>query len=327
MRPGEGAMQARREILEWARQGRIAAGGLRRALELGGALPGADAWRAFLDRMFLFLGAALLGAGVIFFFAFNWDEIGRFGKFALAQAPIVAALAVLWKLDLDRPAARAALVAAALFAGALFALIGQTYQTGADTFELFAVWAAAILPWALVGRFAVLWIVWLALVNLAASLYFLTFPGVFGLLFSPQAMAWLLFGVNVAALAAWEAAATRLAWLRGRWAPRLIVLACGIPVTALAVAALFESSRTSAWALPAWLAWIGALYGVYRHVLKDLFMLAAGALSAIVVATTLLSRGLTFRDGGAFLLLGVAVIGLSAAAGYWLRQVAREIDA
>lgn len=319
-------MHARREILEWAEQGRIAAAGLRRALELAEVLPGAAEWRGFLDRLLLFLGAVLLGAGILFFFAFNWNELGRFGKFALAQAPIVAALAVLWKLGLDRPGGKAALLVAALATGALFALIGQTYQTGADTFELFAVWAAATLPWALVGHFAALWVLWLVLVNVAASLYFHTFPGVFGVLFGPEPLAWLLFALNGAALVAWEAAARRLDWARGRWAPRLVALAAGVPVTALAVMALLEGSRTSGWAIPAWLAWTGVLYVAYRLAVKDLFMLAGGALSVIVVATTLLARGLSFRDGGAFLVLALAVIGLSAAAGFWLRGVAKDFE-
>ena len=48
-------------------------------------------------------------------------------------------------------AGKAALLAASLFVGALLALIGQIYQTGADTFEMFAAWAALILPWVLVG--------------------------------------------------------------------------------------------------------------------------------------------------------------------------------
>ena len=51
---------------------------------------------------------------------------------------------------------------AALLVGALLALVGQTYQTGADTFELFAVCAAAILPWVLVACFPTLWVLWLA---------------------------------------------------------------------------------------------------------------------------------------------------------------------
>ncbi|MBM4270031.1 MAG: hypothetical protein FJ144_26085 [Deltaproteobacteria bacterium] len=62
-------MRARDDILEWAAQGRIAPGDLRRALEVGEALPTADEWRGFLDRLFLFLGAVALATSVVFFLA------------------------------------------------------------------------------------------------------------------------------------------------------------------------------------------------------------------------------------------------------------------
>jgi uncharacterized membrane protein len=156
-------MQGRSEILEWTEDGRIAARDLRRALELAGALPDAGAWRQFLDRLLLFAGTVLVAAGLIFFLAFNWHDLGRMAKFAMVEVVLVAALAAVWRFGVEHIAGKAALLGAALFTGALFALIGQTYQTGADTFELFAVWALAVLPWALVARFPALWLFWLLL--------------------------------------------------------------------------------------------------------------------------------------------------------------------
>jgi uncharacterized membrane protein len=319
-------VQPRSEILDWAGQGRIADGKLRRALEIGAVLPTAGEWRAFLDRLLLFLGAALLCAAVIFFFAFNWSALGRFAKFALVQAPLLIALAVAWRIGLERLAGKVALLAASLLAGALLALIGQTYQTGADTFELFAAWAVAILPWVLVARFAALWIVWLLLLNLAAILYYQTFPTFLGVMFGPEPVGWVMFALNTAALAFWEAGAwSGLAWLRERWGPRLVALASGGPVTMLALLAIFASSRSAA-AIAAWLIWIGAVYAVYRHSVKDLFMLAGAALSVIVIVTALLARQMSGirAEAGVFLFIGLAVIGMSAAAGFWLRRIAAE---
>ncbi len=166
---------SRNDILDWAEQGRIAPQKLRAALELGAVLPTADEWRCFLDRMLLFMGVVLIAAGVIFFFAFNWQEMGRLAKIGPVEVLILGALGLLWRLGLERAAGKASLLAASLLVGALLALIGQIYQTGADSYELFAVWAAAILPWALLWRLPALWILWLALLNLAVSLYFLTF--------------------------------------------------------------------------------------------------------------------------------------------------------
>lgn len=317
---------ARDEILDWSDQGRIAPGKLRAALEAGGALPTADQWRGFLDRVLLYMGAVLLGAGVIFFFAFNWQELGRTAKFALVQAPILVALAITWKLGLERAAGKAALLAAALVVGALLALVGQTYQTGADTWELFAAWAAAILPWVLLARFPALWIFWLLIANVALTLYFTTF-GFWGALFAPEKLLWLLFGLNTAALAVWEGlAAAGVAWLRERWSLRILGFASGGMATALAVFHIVDWGRGITWGVPAWFLWIAAAYAAYRHRTRDLFMLAGGVLSVTVVTATFLAKHMKFNDAGSLLFIGLVVIGISAAGGWWLKQVANEED-
>jgi uncharacterized membrane protein len=74
----------------------------------------------------------------------------------------------------------------------------------------------------------------------------------------------------------------------------------------------------------AYLAWLGAMYFWYRRVRPDLFMLAGGVLSLVVVVTVFLSHHLLGRDATAgFLLIGLVVIFLSAGGAVWLRSVAR----
>lgn len=318
--------QARDEILDWVEQGRIAPGRLRAALEAGAVLPTSNEWRGFVERLLLWLGVVSLAAGLIFFLAYNWQDLGRTAKLALAQAAIVIALAFVWRLGLDQAAGKAALLAAALLVGALLALIGQIYQTGADTFELFAAWAAAIVPWVLLGRFPALWILWLALVNLALPLYFLTFGILWGMLFAPEKLLWLLFGLNTVALAAWEAAAAAgISWLRERWSVRILASASGAFVTALALYDIVDWRESSRLGVPVWLAWLAAAHFCYRRRIRDIFVLAGGVLSAIAVASTFLARHLVKGDPAfAFLLIGVIVIGMSAAGGWWLKNVANE---
>jgi uncharacterized membrane protein len=316
--------QARGRILEWAEQGRIAAGGLRRALELAEALPRGAQWRAFLDRLLAFMGGTMLAAAVVFFFAYNWQDLGRLAKFALAEAPLALALAIVWRVGLERLSGEAALFVAALLVGALLALVGQVYQTGADTFELFAAWALAILPWVLIGRSAVLWTLWLLLANLACAFYFRVMPGILGFAFSPERQLWSLFALDTLALAAWElAGAYGMEWLRARWAPRLVATASGAFATALAVIAVL-SRQASDWNFVAWLAWLAAAYFAYRHWRKDLYVLAGGAFSVIVVTVAFLADKLPMRGAGELLFSAVVVIGLSAIAGYWLRRLAAE---
>jgi len=318
----------RRIILHWAEQGHIAGSDLPRALALAEVLPSREMWRRFLDRLLLWMGTVLVAAGVIFFLAYNWKDIGHFAKFSMVEVLVVVALLFVWRLGLDRSGGKAALFGASLFLGALLALIGQTYQTGADTFELFGVWAAMILPWVLLGRLAALWLLWLTLVNLTIILYFQAFPSVFGLLFSTERVLWVLFAFNTAALAAWEAAAAcGIAWVSRRWVPRFVATASGGCVTALAMIQIVEWGDagiwTIPWAIPAWLAWLGATWAVYRHATKDLFMLTAGVFSAIIVVATFFGH-LADGDPGGFLLVGLIVIAMSAVGGMWLNNVAEE---
>jgi uncharacterized membrane protein len=325
---GSAPMSARRDILAWVGQGAIAPDDARRALAVGGALPTAGEWRRFIEQLLLWLGTVLLAAGVAFFVAYNWAALGRFAKIGLVEGLLLATLAfVVWK-GLDRVTGKAALLGASVLVGALLALVGQIYQTGADTFELFAAWGLAILPWALVGRLSALWILWLAIANLAIVLYYTTFGGLFGILFAPDRLLWVLFAFDTAALVAWEALArSGLDWLGGRWAPRLLATASGGLVTALAVGDVVHWTDAPELGLPVWALWLGAAYLVYRRLTRDVYVLAVGACSVIVVVTTFLVWRAAIHEAGGLLLIGLVIIGLSAAAARWLRGVAAEEDA
>ncbi|HJX29040.1 MAG TPA: DUF2157 domain-containing protein [Thermoanaerobaculia bacterium] len=316
----------RQILFEWAEQGNLPPENLRRALRSTGALPSAAGWRHFIERLLLWIGTVMVAAGVIFFFAYNWEDLGRFAKFGLVEALIVASLVLVWRLSLERAAGKAALLAAALLVGALLALVGQIYQTGADTFELFTAWALSILPWVLLGRFPALWMLWLGIVNLAVLLYDRTFPGVFSLL-GPDPSLWLLFALNTAALLVWEALdRAGVSWLRERWAPRLLATASGILITSLAVIDLVGHAHEEDWGAPVWLVWMALALFVYRRWIRDLFVLAAAVLSAIVVIASFFGDLLQLDDDAtfSFLVIGLLVIGLSAAGGWWLKRVASE---
>lgn len=48
-------------------------------------------WWLWIQRGLLFLGGTLALAGVIFFFAFNWERLPSFGRFAIIQAGLWSA--------------------------------------------------------------------------------------------------------------------------------------------------------------------------------------------------------------------------------------------
>ncbi|HEV2745702.1 MAG TPA: DUF2157 domain-containing protein [Allosphingosinicella sp.] len=313
----------RSEVLEWLDSGRVVPGRETEVLRAAGLVPTPADWQAFLGQLALWLGTVALAASVIFFFAFNWDDLGRFAKFGLVQAAIVAGLLVCWRADLDGMVGKAVLLLLSLLVGALLALTGQVYQTGADTFELFAWWALLILPWVLIGRFSPLWLLWLALLNLAVLLYFALFS-------NGETLLWMLFALNGLALVAVEGA-RRLdcSWLRDSWTPRLVAMASAGAATALMLWTIMGGGDGfGLLAALAYFAWLAGLYAWYRRARPDLFMLAAGLLSLIVTVAAFLSRHMLEGGGGAgFLFIGLVVIGMAAGGAVWLKTVAGEQQA
>lgn len=321
----------RDEIVGWIRWGSIPGARYDDALRVAGVIPSPAEWRVFMKRVLMLLGAAMLAAGAVYFIAANWQALGRHAKFALVEAALVIAVgASLWR-GIDSLAGRAALFVAAVLMGVLLALVGQVYQTGADTFELFAAWAVAIVVWVAVARQGALWLLLLAIVNLAIVLYFKSrFGRGFGvdtILFGSEAGLWYAFALDAIALVVWEwQGALRGGWLAARSAPRAIAVVAGGIVTWLL--AWHLAARDFGGFGPTWLAyaaWIAAMYWAYRVRTRDLFMLSGTVLSLVVIVTFALGRPV-LKDGGAFgfLLIGIILIVCGAAGGYWLRQVSES---
>lgn len=125
------------------------------------------AWQRWALRALLLLAGLHLAAGVIFFFAYNWDALPAMAKFAILEAGILFACLPLFVNGGRRWLYEGGLVAASLLTGVLFAVIYQVYQTGADAWELFLTWSLLILPWSLASRSTIQWGLW-SLVSLTA---------------------------------------------------------------------------------------------------------------------------------------------------------------
>lgn len=330
-------MEKQIEVLDWIAQGHVAHGSESDALALSGFFPTTRQWRRFIDQMLLWCGVIALGAALIFFLAYNWQAMGRFAKFAIAEAAVLLSLFACWRFSLSSVAGKASLLLASLFVGALLALVGQTYQTGADTYELFSAWAMATLAWVVLAQLGALYLFWLVLMNLAVLLYLQVFGGFWGMLFSTNTQIWSLFVLNTAALVVWEFAAWRgVQHLRERWSVRLLATASGVLITTLVLNGIFEDSyrlksggylRLLA-AFSVYLVWLLVGFLVYRKYLKDLFVLAASVLSLIVSANALVGRMvLHHSEAGGFLLVGLLIIASSAWGGIWLKKVAKEMQA
>ena len=136
----------------------------------------AHLWARWAMVMLMAFGAALVLTGIVFFFAFNWASIPDLAKLAVIEAGIVLSALGAWVLPAESLPGRLLLMAASVLTGVFLAVFGQIYQTGADVWQLFALWAGLITLWTLIGRFLPLWVLWLGLINLAFYLWWDSTP-------------------------------------------------------------------------------------------------------------------------------------------------------
>ncbi len=161
-------MDLRLAVYELAAQHQLDASAMQRLQQCAGLHREPAGLSVWLLRGVAILAAALGGFGIILWVAANWETFGRFGRFALLQGFfVVMCLGALW-----RPAARSPLCLLAWLAiGGLFAYFGQTYQTGADPWQLFALWAVLSAPLCWSARSDVLWTPWALVAMTAISLW------------------------------------------------------------------------------------------------------------------------------------------------------------
>lgn len=318
----------RRELMALIEHNAIPPEQVARAVKVAGLHPSPRAWAVFVDRLLLWLGGLALAFAVLFFVAYNWAEMGRWLRFGVVQAALVSAVGIAVWPQASPIVQRVALTAATLLVGVLLALFGQVYQTGADPWQLFLIWALLTLPWVWVASFNLLWVLWLGLLNLAIGLYFRTWGGPFGVLAGGDAALWGLFGVNTLALATWELGARYRGWAR-QWAVRLLAVGSGVPITLLTMMLIADVGLVWSPVLTLYFLWLVALYGVYRYWRPDLFMLAGGCVSVITVTTLLLARLLLWEgdwQAGSLMLMAIVVLAMGAGAVVWLKRLHQEVS-
>lgn len=287
-----------------------------RALKLSGHVPPAARWAAALNLLTLALGAGLVVAGILFFFAFNWAGMHRFVKLGLLEAAVAGAAGLAFWLGLERLEGKIALLAASGLVGGLLAVFGQVYQTGADAYQLFLLWAGLISGWVLVSRFTPLWMLWLGLLNLTIWLY------------AAQELRYLdgrayaaLFALNAGGLIAWEAGRRAgIGWLGSRWAPRVLA-ALAVGALVAAIVGLINGA-VDPWRI-ALVAVGGAtaaalLYG-YGQLQFDAWMLIVAAFGICVCVNAWLLESLDFEALGLFVTGGL-VIGQTSWVVAWIRR-------
>ncbi|WP_116791604.1 GDYXXLXY domain-containing protein [Achromobacter dolens] len=291
------------------------------------------AWRQFLARSTLWLGVLLLGSAAICWVAANWQDMTKIQRFAGTQGLLARhALAAAWTglrlratPGVRRSIPGALLALAGILLGALLALLGQTYQTGADTWELFAWWAVLLLPWALVAASQAVWLLWALVTNVALVLWLGERAFAWWLIFGgPQVASLIVAAWNLLLLLGWELAARR--WRASTLiGPRVLA---ALVVSPLVVALMFGDFMLRGLGSVNSLAWIAVTLGLgffYQRGRRDLVILAMLAAGAICVSLRIVGEWLLRLEPGVWAALPLAALLMAEGvwAARWLRGLAQ----
>lgn len=278
-----------------------------------------------LPRVVAALAAALGGLGVVMWIAANWEHFGRFAHFALLQGLVLlAGLCAALRLSMRAPLGLLAL----LGIGALFAYFGQTYQTGADPWLLFALWSVLSLPLCWGARSDLLWTPWALITSTAIASWIHTYSG----------HRWYVNpGLLHTHLAGWFAALLMVALVSpqgkrytgaGVWSFRTAAALAVSAITTTALAGLFDGHALPAFhfglfLLAACAAWLSTEAGF------DVFVLSMTTLglNALLVSgmTNALGDSLWRNDWfGGLLLITLSAAALLAASVACILKIARR---
>ncbi|MDR2892148.1 MAG: GDYXXLXY domain-containing protein [Deltaproteobacteria bacterium] len=337
--------------------------------------PDAPDWRVFFGRVLGLAGALFFLAGVIMFLAWNWQDFPKFLKFGIFEA-IFAGCGLLafwrWQYGMNRtdhantaslavqadganqagqadPAdqighmSNAALLCAGISLGALLALHGQIYQTGANSWELFRGWFLLLLPLFLLARNTglglLLWITGSLCLLLRRYLFdsdfsLDPFDGLSGSFYGVDALllgqlaAWLLceafFQIRrqraTARLAGLFASFDSLRWLTRLTATAfMLLISCKVTLLILEAGSYYyHNAQPQSFGLSTALLYLAALIGIfvfYYRKFPDLFMLALAVFSLAWHIGVYLIKALLSDLGGsdgfsALLLAGLILIAL-----------------
>ena len=292
-------------------------------------LPG-PGWVNFLQKTALTQACLLLASAGLCWIAANWEHASNVQKLAGVQLIVIALALAAWRLvyvsgvskqhNLSISANLAALAAVAT--GALLALVGQIYQTGADTWQLFILWAVLLLPWLLAVRSVFIALLCALLLNTGGALYWSIFGDMlWGDLVSPWVVGSVLLSLlNAGLLLVWELSIHALAD-RWRVGPRILAIVSIGWLVAAAFAALDSSARSAVVSLSG-LAALGLMYWVYTRLRHDLAMIGVAALGAFFLVGIPLGS-LVESAGG----LSLLIIILIAASAFGLNRLVKLVRA
>lgn len=254
------------------------------AQKFAGMIPTGNEWLRFSDILFAGMGTIFLLAGIVFFFAFNWDDLTKWHRFAIVEVAVIASTILAFILNLDKWAGRLALGASAILMGVALVVVSQEYQTGADSYRLFQIWLMLTIGWVLISRWNIMYLMWMILLNVTISLYWEQ------VIYTDwQTLNFILLGANAGFLFLWEgiARASRFKFMvEGRWFLYIVMLIAMTHATVLMSDFILDTrlmDASSVMQAVAYLAMLALTLIFYLLLRRDLLMVTFAAFSVLVI--------------------------------------------
>ena len=131
----------------------------------------ASAWKKFLRLFLLILAIGFVTSGILFFFSYNWYGMNKFLKIGIIELIIIIATGIALFARVSLLVKNMLLTAVSVLVGALFAVYGQIYQSGATVYDFFLAWTVFVTIWVVITNYAALWAFFLYLVNATFTFY------------------------------------------------------------------------------------------------------------------------------------------------------------
>lgn len=93
------------------------------------------------------LGLSLIAVSILYLVAANWFMLPQFVQLAIPPFILLLSASFSVFIEQNHRLRQTLDTISGLMVGLSLAVIGQTYQTGADSYQLFLVWALLLLPW------------------------------------------------------------------------------------------------------------------------------------------------------------------------------------
>ncbi|MFD2205635.1 DUF2157 domain-containing protein [Kiloniella antarctica] len=290
-------------------------------------------WGLWVARLLLGLGVCFVLSGIVYFFAFNWAKMPPHFKLGLIEFGLITSLISAYFCSLSKLSGQLSLLSASVLVGVFLAVFGQIYQTGADAYQLFMMWALLTLGWTIISNFATHWIFWLSITNIFIVLWW--DQAVLPERENEPFILVLMILFNTTALVGREYCAPKpkFHWLNFGWTRWVLLVASLILMLAPMLILIVEPDEANtSLLLGALLGAIGhvAIYFYYRTRIKDMWSLAAVVISTSilieVVVIKSISEILNREEAAMFLMMGLMTIGVVTGLTLFLRRLTEQLE-